>query len=124
MPPPSSSGPPIVDGAQTINTAVANQRQASELSVSPRKAEPTLNREDFVAGHLQKFLAHVETREIGANACPESSKLSKLSKQKKPGLDGEEGESARSSSQNSSDSGAPMKKDNEDPNAKVESKAD
>ena len=113
-----------MEGAPTINTAVANQRQTSELSISPRKAEPTLNREDFVAGHMQKFLAHVETREIGANACPESSKLSKLGKQKKPVREGQEEDSARSSSQNSSDSGAPMKKDNEDPNAKVESKAD
>lgn len=79
--------------------------------VSPRKAaaEPQLNREDFVKGHLQRFLAHVETREIGKDADKDSVTYGQ--------------QSQRSKSKSSSDE-SQVNKDNEDPNGKTEKKAD
>ena len=102
-----TTSPPIVGGAQTISTAVA---KPTETTVSARKVKPQLNREDFVLGHMQKFLAHVETRELNKDATPDTAK-------KMTGR-------SRGTSKSSSSDDSQVNKDNEDPNAKVENKAD
>lgn len=78
---------------------------------SLRKQESKLDKENFVSGHLRKFLAHVETREVKAHydgTAVNRSQAALLN-------------SARSKSSHhskSSDSG--LGKDNEDPNAPIE----
>ena len=50
------------------------------------KKEPMLDRENFVNGHIKKFLAHVETREIKTHHGIESSPANRhtSSRKKKP----------------------------------------
>lgn len=80
------------------------------------KKEPQLDRENFVNGHIKKFLAHVETREIQQFE-PGSSTLMKRAKFKKNDKTCPSEDGSRLSGQNkaySSDSDS--KKDNLDPN--------
>ena len=90
------------------------------------KKEPQLDRENFVNGHLKKFLAHVETREIKSqhgleNLSNADHKKSPRRKTQEDKMDDEEGQSSSSRSK-SSDS--EPNKDNEDPNSGVVEKAD
>lgn len=80
--------------------------------VSLRREPPQLDRENIVAGHLKKFLAHIETREIKTHA--DSTVRSQA------GLNSDRSKASRGSK--SSDSG--ICKDNEDPTARIENKKD
>ena len=82
------------------------------------KKEPQLDRENFVNGHLKKFLAHVETRELNRGSTtwdPQSAtQHTKTTKRSKLDTQGDDDEHSSSRSK-SSESGP--NKDNEDPNA-------
>ena len=55
----------VVALSSPINqTQVESSRigEAQESKQQLKKAEPLLDRENFVGGHFKKFLAHVETR--------------------------------------------------------------
>ena len=74
---------------------------------SRKKPEPQLDRENIVAGHIQRFLAHVETRDISkGNYDGQTGRID--SDRSRDSLN-------RSSRSKSDDSDA--NKDNEDPNA-------
>ena len=102
-------------------TKAEDVSEVPALKLAPSNAslrkEPQLDRENYVSGHLKKFLAHVETREIkksshweSAQATAPKSVRSKVSKQ--------------SSSERDKSSESEHQKDNEDPTATVGTKAD
>jgi hypothetical protein len=81
-----------------------------------KKAEPQLVREDLVKGNFQRFMAHIETREVPKPNSPIETKYKSKPKKSK--------ESVSSRSKSNSDSDA-ANKDNEDPGTTaLESKAD
>ena len=91
-------------------TPVSQNRQSN------KKIEPQLDKENYVKGHFQKFLAHVETRVInkGTNNWEQSPSKNHTERSK--------GSNKSSSSSKSDDSEA--NKDNEDPTATTALKAD
>ena len=92
------------------DTPVSQNRQSN------KKIEPQLDKENYVKGHFQKFLAHVETRVInkGTNNWEQSPSKNHTERSK--------GSNKSSSSSKSDDSEA--NKDNEDPTATTALKAD
>ena len=79
------------------------------------KKEPQLDRENFVNGHLKKFLAHVETREIKQYEPGSSPKHTKSSRVKRTDQTCQSDSKSSGRSKASSSDSEPNK-DNEDPN--------
>ena len=79
--------------------------------------EPQLDKENYVKGHFQRFLAHVETRDLNKGNANWDSSPNKTMHSGRSKVSGKS-----SSSSKSEDSDA--NKDNEDPNATGAPKAD
>ena len=89
-----------------IRSSAAPPDSATTENRQSRKKEPQLDRENIVAGHIQRFMAHVETRDISKGYDGQSGRIGS----------NRSGDSLKGSSRSKSDD-SDANKDNEDPNA-------